>query len=251
MYPTGYCWPYYAYSIHQELSLSPLWRLFQGQLMLSIIGLPVSIPSTRNNIFLPWLCWVLLAFPDSSIHQESSLACIWCQEHVGGCWLHLYYSIHHDSLLSLTARLHQDHWFVGCCWPPSDYSIPQESLSPQWPPQLSKDHVWCHWCPSAYPSTMNHLSLLYGTFNMATITLGVVDHPLTIPSTRNLIHDILNRVRMIFGNVFLLKSLSPRNHLLILHGHWNFLHPAGKFFLSYHSFSMVFKLETCIVSLSL
>ena len=195
-------------------------------------------------------CLPFLTLPSTRNH----LSCLLCQDHVGGCWLPFYYSIHQDYLFSLTTCLHQDHWFVGCCWPPSDYSIKQESLSLQWCPKISKDHVWCRWCPSAYPSTRNHLSLLYGTFNTATITLGVVGLPLTIPSTRNLfflLHDILNRVRMIFGNVFLLKSPSPRNHLLILYGHCNFLHPAGKFFLPYHSLSMVLNLETRIVSLSL
>ena len=29
--PIGYCWPLSAYSVHQESSLSPPWRLQQGQ----------------------------------------------------------------------------------------------------------------------------------------------------------------------------------------------------------------------------
>ena len=129
-------------------------------------------------------------------------------------------------------RLHV--WKLGYCWPPSHYSIQQESsVSPQWRPKLSRDYVWCHWCPSDYPSTRNHLSLIYAAFNTATTTLGVVVLALTFPSTRNLfflLKDVLNRVRMILGNAgFLLNFFSPRNHLLILCEHCPFLHPSGSF----------------------
>ena len=46
----------------------------------------------------------------------------------------LFLSIHQDSSLYLTTYFQQGHWFVGCCWPPSDYSIQQNHLC------LLRDH---------------------------------------------------------------------------------------------------------------
>ena len=58
---------------------------------------------------------------------------------------------------------------------------------------------------------------LYGAFNTATSTLGVVGLPLAILSNRNiffLLHDMCNKI--ILGNAsFLLKMSSPRNYVMI------------------------------------
>ena len=91
-----------------------------------------------------------------SILQELTLSPLWCLQH--------------------------GHNQIGWCWPPSDYSIHQESF----------------------------LSF----------------------------HGVFNRVRVIF------TFPSPRNKLLLLHGHFSFLHPAGSFSFPYHPLSLILALET-------
>ena len=73
-------------------------------------------------------------------------------------------------------------------------------------PRQSKIHSFYLTSPGVLltiPSNRNHHFLLYGVFNTARITLGVVGLPLTIPFTSNLffiLHGVLNRVRMILGD---------------------------------------------------
>ena len=104
-------------------------------------------------------------------------------------------------------------------------------------------------------STRNNHHLLYGVFNRAMITLGVVGLLLTIPSTRNLFFPSMVCSTGSGSYWTLLTSPlifpSPRNLLLLFHGHFCFLHPAGSFSFPYHPLLLVMELETHPSSLSL
>ena len=125
---------------------------------------------SRNHFFLSralWtgsvLCLVVLAFPDKSIQQESSLSCLWHQDHVSNCWPPSYYYIDQDSFLSLTACLQQGHWFVGWCWPP--LTIPSNRIhlcllndavqqyNTEFDPDLGVLVVWVQW--TGWPKTLD------------------------------------------------------------------------------------------------
>ena len=95
-----------------------------------------------------------------------------------------------DANLNISfTRKKQGYAHLGCCWPPPDDSIHQESF-------LS----------------------LHGVFNRVRVILKNTDFPLTFPS--------------------------PRNLLLLLHGHLYFLHPADSFSFPYHPLWLVLELVT-------
>ena len=99
----------------------------RARIMLDIANLPLTISSTRNHHFHVYGAKIILVIAGLSftvpyIRNYFSYSSAWTGQGSG-----------------------------GCCRPPSDYSIQQESsLSDPWSLKLGKDHVWCHWCPSDY-----------------------------------------------------------------------------------------------------
>ena len=72
---------------------------------------------------------------------------------------------------------------------PPEYVIHQESSLPVKCLQQGQNLLTIPGLPLPIPSTRNHLILLHGVFNMATMLLGNDGPPLTIPSTSN--HNFL------------------------------------------------------------
>ena len=96
-------------------------------------------------------------------------------------------------------------------------------------------------------STRNYLYIFYGAFNMAMITLGVVGFSLTVSSSRNLFFPSMECLTGSGSYWTMLTSL----WLLLLHGHFSFLHPAGSSSFPNHPLSLILALETHPSSLSL
>ena len=90
---------------------------------------------------------------------------------------------------------------------------------------MSLTGSWSHWVLMPPPDDSIHQDFfltLHGVFNRVRVILYIADFPLT-----------------------------PRNLLLLLHGHFSFLHPAGSFSFRYHPLLLVLELETHPSSLSL
>ena len=103
----------------------------------------------------PWFCCMLLTFfllfHPTGINSVLSMTPLIGQ---GSCLLSLvsFWLFHPPGIISLSfssSQHGQNH--IGCCWPPSDYYIHQEScISPPCCVQQGQDNiVWC-WLPSKF-----------------------------------------------------------------------------------------------------
>ena len=150
---------------------------------LVLLALPVTIPSTRNHLFILQVgIKIMLDIAGLPFNIPS-------------------------------IRNHFFPYSTSLTGPSSDYFIQQESsLSPPWPPKRGKFHTLWHWCPSDYSIHQElSLSLLYCVFNRAKITLGVVGlprliHPLGIFFF--LLHGVFNRIMMTLGDAGFLHDFS-------------------------------------------
>ena len=175
--------------------------------LVGVAVLLLTIPSTRNHLYIVYGANVMLVISGLPLTTPSIRNCF--------------------SYSTASTR----QVYIGWCWPPSDYSIQQESsLSPPWNLKLGKDHVWCHWRPSVFSSNRNNQHFFNDVLNRPMITLGVVGLLLTIPSTRNFspLHGILNKDITDSPMTF----PSSRNLLLHSYGHFSFLHSADSFYVT-------------------
>ena len=93
--------------------------------------------------------------------------------------------------------------------------------------------------------------LLYCALNMAMNTLAFVWLFLP-PGIFSFPPWSFSRVRAILNNAdFSLIFPSPKNKLLLLHGHFSFLHPEGSISFPFHALSLILALESHSSSLPL
>ena len=177
------------YFIHQESSL-PAKCLQQDQKLLSIVALPLPIPSTRNHLVILQGIINIARAPFANL----PLTIPSTRNH--------HFHVYSTKIMLVIAGLSFTVLSIRNCFSHNAASTGQGS-------------VGCCRLPLYIPSNRNHLCLLHEALSWARIMFGVNDAHLTNSSTRSnhhLLYTAFNRFMITLGVVGLLLTIpSTRN----------------------------------------